>query len=160
MTDFKWRQFQGEIILGCVRWYCKYGISYPTEAFLKAVEKTCRGRQGCADIGEEMVGDKSSGFAVVWALARLQAFLDYGAMCRTAESAFTHFGNTYLAYGLKHNSEGDIMAGKDMKAMAKRGYTWRQWIDDWEEVVADYTPYEILSEHGELRVKGTDHIVQ
>jgi IS6 family transposase len=28
MEDFKWRQFQGDIILGCVRWYCKYGISY------------------------------------------------------------------------------------------------------------------------------------
>ncbi len=28
MNDFKWRPYQGEIILGCVRWYCKYGISY------------------------------------------------------------------------------------------------------------------------------------
>ena len=28
MADFKWRHFRGEIILGCVRWYCKYGISY------------------------------------------------------------------------------------------------------------------------------------
>ncbi len=28
MSDFKWKHFQGEIILGCVRWYCKYGISY------------------------------------------------------------------------------------------------------------------------------------
>ena len=28
MNDFKWKHFQGEIILGCVRWYCKYGISY------------------------------------------------------------------------------------------------------------------------------------
>jgi len=28
MNPFKWRHFQGEIILGCVRWYCKYGISY------------------------------------------------------------------------------------------------------------------------------------
>ena len=28
MSDFKWRHFQGELILGCVRWYCKYGISY------------------------------------------------------------------------------------------------------------------------------------
>ena len=28
MNDFKWRQFKGDIILGCVRWYCKYGISY------------------------------------------------------------------------------------------------------------------------------------
>ncbi len=28
MTDFKWKHYQGEIILGCVRWYCKYGISY------------------------------------------------------------------------------------------------------------------------------------
>ena len=26
--DFKWRHFQGDIILQCVRWYCKYGISY------------------------------------------------------------------------------------------------------------------------------------
>ena len=28
MSDFKWRHFAGDIILGCVRWYCKYGISY------------------------------------------------------------------------------------------------------------------------------------
>jgi len=28
MNDFKWRHYHGEIILGCVRWYCKYGISY------------------------------------------------------------------------------------------------------------------------------------
>ena len=28
MSDFKWRHFRGELILGCVRWYCKYIISY------------------------------------------------------------------------------------------------------------------------------------
>jgi len=28
MSDFKWKHFKGDIILGCVRWYCKYGISY------------------------------------------------------------------------------------------------------------------------------------
>jgi transposase-like protein len=28
MADFKWRHFRREIILDCVRWYCKYGISY------------------------------------------------------------------------------------------------------------------------------------
>lgn len=28
MSDFKWRHFDGEFILQCVRWYCKYGISY------------------------------------------------------------------------------------------------------------------------------------
>ena len=28
MNDFKGRHYQGLIILGCVRWYCKYGISY------------------------------------------------------------------------------------------------------------------------------------
>jgi len=27
-ADFKWRHFHEEIILQCVRWYCKYGISY------------------------------------------------------------------------------------------------------------------------------------
>jgi transposase, IS6 family len=26
--EFKWRHFSGEMILLCVRWYCKYGISY------------------------------------------------------------------------------------------------------------------------------------
>ncbi len=25
---FKWRHFHSEVILQCVRWYCKYGISY------------------------------------------------------------------------------------------------------------------------------------
>ena len=24
---FKWHHFHGEVILQCVRWYCKYGIS-------------------------------------------------------------------------------------------------------------------------------------
>lgn len=28
MSDFKWRHFRGEMILGGVRWYCKYRISY------------------------------------------------------------------------------------------------------------------------------------
>jgi len=28
LSDFKWRHFRGDLILGCVRWYCKYGISY------------------------------------------------------------------------------------------------------------------------------------
>ncbi len=28
MSDFKWRSFQGDVILGCTRWYCKYGINY------------------------------------------------------------------------------------------------------------------------------------
>ncbi len=28
MSEFKYRQFRGEIILWAVRWYCKYGISY------------------------------------------------------------------------------------------------------------------------------------
>ena len=28
MSDFKWRHYRGEIILSCVPWYCKYGISY------------------------------------------------------------------------------------------------------------------------------------
>ena len=27
-NPFKWRHFQGEIILGCVRRYCNHGISY------------------------------------------------------------------------------------------------------------------------------------
>ena len=26
--EFKWRHFAGELILLCVRWYCKYGISH------------------------------------------------------------------------------------------------------------------------------------
>ena len=28
MSDFKWRHFEGEVILWAVRWYCRYGISY------------------------------------------------------------------------------------------------------------------------------------
>jgi transposase-like protein len=27
-SEFKWRHFAGGLILLCVRWYCKYGISY------------------------------------------------------------------------------------------------------------------------------------
>ena len=26
--SFKWRHFHGEVILQCVRWYCKYEVSY------------------------------------------------------------------------------------------------------------------------------------
>ena len=29
MSDFKGRHFNGVVILWAVRWYCKYGISYP-----------------------------------------------------------------------------------------------------------------------------------
>src|SRR3546814_16487020 len=28
MTDFKWRHFQGDVIVWAVRWYCRYPISY------------------------------------------------------------------------------------------------------------------------------------
>jgi hypothetical protein len=28
VSEFKWRQFEGEIILWAVCWYCRYGISY------------------------------------------------------------------------------------------------------------------------------------
>ena len=28
MAEFKWRHFEGAIILWAVRWYCRYGISY------------------------------------------------------------------------------------------------------------------------------------
>jgi transposase-like protein len=28
MSDFKGRRFPTDIILVCVRWYCKYGVSY------------------------------------------------------------------------------------------------------------------------------------
>ena len=28
MSDFKWRHFEGEVILWAVRWYCRYPISY------------------------------------------------------------------------------------------------------------------------------------
>ena len=28
MREFKGRHFEGTVILGCIRWYCKYGISY------------------------------------------------------------------------------------------------------------------------------------
>jgi IS6 family transposase len=28
MSEFKWRHFEGGIILWAVRWYCRYGVSY------------------------------------------------------------------------------------------------------------------------------------
>jgi transposase-like protein len=28
MSEFKWRQFEGEILLWAVHWYCRYGIRY------------------------------------------------------------------------------------------------------------------------------------
>ena len=27
-AEFKWRHFAAELILVCVRWHCRYGISY------------------------------------------------------------------------------------------------------------------------------------
>ncbi|MDA0735416.1 MAG: IS6 family transposase, partial [Chloroflexi bacterium] len=27
-SPFKWRHFEGQIILLCVRWYLRYGLSY------------------------------------------------------------------------------------------------------------------------------------
>jgi IS6 family transposase len=27
-VDFKWHYFYSEVILQCMRWYCRYGISY------------------------------------------------------------------------------------------------------------------------------------
>src|SRR3546814_17945753 len=36
MTDFKWRHFQGDVILWAVRWYCRYPISYRDLASLLA----------------------------------------------------------------------------------------------------------------------------
>src|SRR3546814_20975208 len=36
MTDFKWRLFQGDVILWAVRWYCRYPISYRDLAELLA----------------------------------------------------------------------------------------------------------------------------
>jgi IS6 family transposase len=29
LHPFKWRHFEAEIILLCVRWYLRYGLSYP-----------------------------------------------------------------------------------------------------------------------------------
>lgn len=37
MTDFKWRHFQGDVILWAVRWYCRYPISYRDLALLQIV---------------------------------------------------------------------------------------------------------------------------
>lgn len=66
MSDFKWRPFQGEVILWAVRWYCCYPISYPDveqmmgergvpvdHSTIYAGSKTARRRSknGCAGIG-------------------------------------------------------------------------------------------------------------
>jgi len=37
MKPFKGRHFQRDIILWAVRWYCKYGISYPVSCWLRVV---------------------------------------------------------------------------------------------------------------------------
>jgi len=41
MSDFKWRHFQGEVILWAVRWYCRYVVSY------RDLEQMM-GERGCA----------------------------------------------------------------------------------------------------------------
>ena len=45
MSEFKWRHYEGEIILWAVRWYCRYGISY-------------------RDL-EQMMGERNAGTAAV-----------------------------------------------------------------------------------------------
>ncbi len=35
-TPFKWRHFQAEIILLCVRWYLRYPLSYQKEGLLES----------------------------------------------------------------------------------------------------------------------------
>src|SRR3546814_6420470 len=40
-ADFKWRHFQGDVILWAVRWYCRYPISYrDLEEMLRSEEHT------------------------------------------------------------------------------------------------------------------------
>lgn len=39
MSDFKWRHFQGEVILWAVRWYCRYDISYRDLEVLVSAQK-------------------------------------------------------------------------------------------------------------------------
>ena len=48
MSEFKWRQFKGEVILWAVRWYCRYGIvrelSYLKELRFVSVKRDKRWR--------------------------------------------------------------------------------------------------------------------
>lgn len=46
MSDFKWGHFRGETILGCVRWYGKYGISYRDPAEIM-VSDNRQSKPGC-----------------------------------------------------------------------------------------------------------------
>src|SRR3546814_37496 len=59
MTDFKWRHFQGDVILWAVRWYCRYQISYRDLAEMLAEgggEKWCPERAAWAQRGGPEVG--------------------------------------------------------------------------------------------------------
>jgi transposase, IS6 family len=43
MSDFKWRHFEGAIILWAVRWYYRYGIGY------RDLEQMMGKRSACVD---------------------------------------------------------------------------------------------------------------
>ncbi|WP_371809728.1 hypothetical protein [Croceicoccus sp. YJ47] len=50
MTDFKWRHFQGDVILWAVRWYCRYPISGSVAKIVK-LEHAWRRLDGRNDDG-------------------------------------------------------------------------------------------------------------
>ena len=72
MSEFKWRHFEGEIILWAVRWYCRYGISYrdleqmmgernvPVDHSTIGSVATIRPGQGCPS-GRPATGVKQAG---------------------------------------------------------------------------------------------------
>ena len=42
-SPFKWRHFQSDIILLCLRWYLRYALSYrDLEEIMGCVAKNCR----------------------------------------------------------------------------------------------------------------------
>ena len=74
MADFQWQHFRGEIILGRVRWFCQYGISYREleEMMVErgvVVDHTTRyrwGQQYAPDIEKQLRGYGKSSLAASW----------------------------------------------------------------------------------------------
>ena len=53
-THFKWRHFQGDVILWAVRWYCRYGISYRDLEQMMTERGVPRGSLNDLSLGSEI----------------------------------------------------------------------------------------------------------
>ena len=74
MSIFKRRRFPVEIILLCVRWYCKYGVSYRDLAEMMSGARCQRQSKHDLSLGPTLCpGDREAGATIPGASVRLMA---------------------------------------------------------------------------------------